>query len=175
MYQYPRTTVIRIKGYDAYFSEAQPELENILKLTVNDPDGHLQIAIMEAVFNAARYAKVGYELAEITITAKVFETDVKISIESDSREFDVEALRRKIKSIACDKHWTGKDFGEYTGHDPSGRGFWLMLMACEFLYLDYSGKKVTLCTSYPFDPQLISRNVNILASRLYLEKDGVIY
>lgn len=50
-----------------------------------------------------------------------------------------------------------------------------MLMACDYIAIDVSGKRVTLCAKRPFRPWHIRKRIQNLVPRLYLERNGVIF
>lgn len=164
-----------IHGYDDFIENVLPQLDEICDATIADKEGHFQIAVMEAVNNAARYSTSGLDNAEIGLKITIFEHDIKAVISSVTKDFDVKGFRDKIKEIGQDKNWRRKNFGEFKSDRLSGRGIWLMLEACEYLYIDTADKTVTLCVSYPMQKQLITRNIGILASRFCIKENGVIY
>ena len=49
-----------------------------------------------------------------------------------------------------------------------------MLMAVECLYVDVTGKSVTLCAPRPYKPRHISKKIKDIVPRFMLEQNGVI-
>ncbi len=163
-----------VHGYGDFIENVLPVLDRIFDEILGDPEGHFTIALIEAVNNAARYAKAGMDEAEIKIHLEVYPGDIKISVNSDTKDFDVKMFCRDIKKLGEDKKWQLKDFGCFKKDRLSGRGIWLMLEACDYLCIDVKDKTVTLCTSYPAEKKYI-QNIASLASRLYMCENGVIY
>lgn len=170
---FPKKQIFVAHGYSDFFDNVYPQLDKICSNTQED-DGHLQIAIVEAVNNAARYSLDGLERADIHITLNMHLKDMTISISSKTKPWDVKQFVRGIKVLAQDDNWRNKDFGEYKGDRLSGRGIWLMLEACDYLYIDTKTNTVTMAISYPYKSQFITQKIGVLASRLYIIDNGVI-
>ena len=67
-------------------------------------------------------------------------------------------------------------WGDYTSYMQRSRGFWLMLQPCEYLYLDVSGKRVSLVVRLPFSSARASQDrIKYLVPKFLVEKDGVIF
>ena len=164
-----------IHGYDDFIERVLPELDVICNETLADPEGHFQIAIMEAVNNAAQYSLAGLAEAAVDIKMSIRDMDIKVSVSSETKEFDVKRFCDEIKALGKDKKWQRKTFGEFKGTRLSGRGIWLMLEACEYLYIDVKDKTVTMCVSYPLPKKLVTQNIGVLSERLFLSENGVIY
>lgn len=162
-------------GYDDFIENVLPELDVICNETLADPEGHFQIAIVEAVNNAAQYSLAGLNEAAVDIKMSIRDMDIKVSVSSETKEFDVKRFCDEIKALGKDKQWQRKTFGEFKGTRLSGRGIWLMLEACEYLYIDVEDKTVTMCVSYPLPQKLITQNIGVLSERLFLSENGVIY
>lgn len=171
---YPRHIEIRARGYDDFIDRVLPKLDEICDHTIKDPEGHMQIAVMEAANNIARYSLSGLESAEITLNITIHMCDMCIRIQGETRDWDVEAFVNDVKVLAYSDEWRDKTFGEFKKDRLSGRGIWLMLEACEYLYIDRNTKAITMAASYPFKPALITQRMNILADRLHILRNGVI-
>ena len=171
---YPRRIEIRARGYDDFIDRVLPKLDEICDQTINDPEGHLQIAVMEAANNVARYSPDGLMTAEIILNITIHMCDLCIQIRGETRAWDVESFVDYIKALAYSEEWQNKDFGEFKKDRLSGRGIWLMLEACEYLYIDKNTKAITMAVSYPFKQELITQKMNILADRLHILRNGVV-
>lgn len=165
----------KVHGYSDFIETVLPELDEIFTKTINDKEECFQIAIMEAVNNAARYSLKGLEEADISIEVIVHSIDIKVVIRSKTREFDVKGFCKKIRKLGLDDKWSFKNFGEYKGESLYGRGIWLMLQACEYMYMDVNDRSVTLCTSYPVKTHQHVQNIGVLAQRFYITEGGVVY
>lgn len=171
---YPKRIKLKARGYDDFIKKILPKIDKICDKTINDPDGHLQIAVMEAANNVARYSTKSLEQAEITINITVHMCDISIRINGDTKEWDVERYVTEIKKLAYSLDCVDKNFGEFKGDSLSGRGIWLMLEACEYLYIDSKTKAITMAVCYPFNPKIITQKMTILADRLHVLQNGVI-
>lgn len=171
---YPKRIKFKARGYGDFINNVLPKLDKICDKTINDPTGHLQIAIMEAANNIARYSTTNLEQAEININITVHMCDISVHISGDTKEWDVERYVTEIKRLAYSPDCVDKNFGEFKGDRLSGRGIWLMLEACEYLYIDSKTKAITMAVSYPFNPKIITQKMTILADRLHVLQNGVI-
>lgn len=89
-----------IHGYDDFIERVLPELDVICNETLADPEGHFQIAIMEAVNNAAQYSLAGLTEAAVDIKMSIRDMDIKVSVSSETREFDVKEFDVSKDNIA---------------------------------------------------------------------------
>lgn len=89
-----------IHGYDDFIERVLPELDVICNKTLADPEGHFQIAIMEAVNNAAQYSLAGLTEAAVDIKMSIRDMDIKVSVSSETREFDVKEFDVSKDNIA---------------------------------------------------------------------------
>lgn len=160
-------------GYDSYFESAFPEIEGILAETLGDDEGHFLIAINEAVCNAAKYAVEGDEKAAIRIELLVTDDDVTAAVACLTKPFDAEGYRQDLRRLASkNKKLTWSD---YTGDSERSRGFWLMLMAVDFLYIATDGNRISLNVSRPWKKETATKLIGDLVPRFFVEKNGVIY
>lgn len=171
---YPKYIKLKATGYNDFINSILPKIDDICAKTVKDSKGHLQTAIMEAANNVARYSLAGMEEAEIIINITVHICDISVHIYGDTKAWDVERYVSDIKKLAYSSEWYNKNFGEFKGDRLSGRGIWLMLEACEYLYIDSQTKAITMAVSYPFKKNLITQKMHILADRLHVLRNGVV-
>ena len=101
--------------------------------------------------------------------------DIKTIVQSDTRPFDVVRFRQNLRNLADDPELAHWEWGQYTAASSKSRGYWIMLMACDYIAIDVSGKRVTLCAKRPFRPWHIRKRIQNLVPRLYLERNGVIF
>lgn len=171
----PLIQTVDVVGYEDYYATAVPAIENILDKYMKDDEYNYLIGINEAVCNAARYAIAGYAHVKIHIRLFITEDDITTTISAETKPWDVELYRHNMQKLAANKILGEMEWGDYTASTSRSRGFWLMLMSCEYLYIDISGKKVSLCARRPFKQSHISKKIKDLIPRLYLEKNGVIF
>ena len=163
-----------IQGYEAFFKEALPSIKSTLDKKLGDREGHFAMAIVEAVQNAAMYTRNSPEKAVMDIDVVATETDISVKVTADTKDFDVLAYRQKLGQMASDKLLGDMDWADLGKSHRQSRGYFTMLMAVECLYVDVTGKSVTLCTVRPYHPGDISRKIKDIVPRFLLEQDGVI-
>ena len=173
--RFPEHYVFIFTGYDNYYETIMPQLERILCRVLEDKEEHFLIAISEAVCNAACYATAGPEQAKIQIQLVISDGDVKATVQSDTQPFDFEHFRKDLRALAEDPLTAGMEWGDYTSDSPQSRGYWIMLMACDYITVDVSGKSVMLCARTPFHSCHIRKTIRNLVPRLYLNRNGVIF
>lgn len=172
---FPKQYTFSWTGYDAYYDSIMPAIEPILCDALEDPEEHYLIAVNEAICNAARYALDGPEQAKIHLQILMNTTDIKTSISSVTTPWDAISFRQHLRSLA-DSPETGRlDWGDYTGTTAMSRGYWIMLMACDYIVTDSHGQRITLCARRPFRSWHVRKTIQNLVPRLYLEKKGVIF
>ena len=162
-------------GYDAYFDTAFPEIEAALKDVLGDEEGHFLIAINEAVCNAAKYALDGDDKAAIKLELAITEDDVTASIACPTKHFDADRYRQDLQSLAANKQYRLLPWSDYTGVSARSRGFWLMLMAVDYLYIRHDGNSISLNVSRPWRQDVVTKTIGELVPRFLVEKNGVIY
>ena len=78
-----------------------------------------------------------------------------------------------IKST-LDKKLGEMEWADFVKGTQKCRGYFTMLMAVECLYVDVTGRSVTLCTARPYHPGDISKKIKDIVPRFMLEQNGVI-
>ena len=161
----------KFTGYRSYPSEA---IQKILQESLADEDLNYFIAISEAVCNATKYAVDGLLEAEIEITLKVESCAVQTTIKSKSKPFDAASYREKLRSYAKNKEIKKKDWQDVWMDEEnlSGRGFWLMLAACDYIFVDSDGECITLHTPRP--NVLYRTQIEQIVPRFFILSKGVI-
>lgn len=155
-------------GQDAYYDEVMPWLETLFDRYLQDEDGHYLIAVNEAVCNAARYAKAGYECVRIYIDVEVTPDSLRTTVTADTLPFDVQGFYKKMIALGKDESIASKEWGDYTGNSDKSRGFWMMLMSCRSVDIDVNGKAVTLVAERPFLTEHVCKTIRTLVGRLRL-------
>ena len=120
----------------------------------------------EAVCNAARYAKAGYENVRIYVDVEICPDCIKTSVTADTEPFDVLGFYRKMIAYGKDEKIGPMEWGDYTASTGRSRGFWMMLTSCRNVDIDIDGKKVTLIADRPFSPECLCKTVRVLIGRL---------
>ena len=159
-------------GYDAYFEKAFPEIEAILYEVLHDEEGHFLIAINEAVCNAAKYSIDGDDKAEINIEVAITPDDVGVSVACPTKHFDADRYRQDLRLLAESKKHTS--WSDYTGVSARSRGFWLMLMAVDYLCIRQDGNSIYLNVSRPWRQDVVTKTIGDLVRRFFVKKNGVI-
>lgn len=162
-------------GYDAYFEKALPEIQETLGRALMDENFLFLIAINEAVCNAARYSVEGQDKAEIHLELIVTAEDVTAVVECLTQPFDAEKYRQELKRLATREELKNMPWSDYTGVSVRSRGFWMMLMAVDHLWVEAGGNRVTLCVSRPWREDVVVKEIGRLAGRFFVERNGVIY
>lgn len=163
-----------MRGYEAFFQEALPPIKATLDKALGDREGHFVMAIVEAAQNAAMYARKSPEEVAIDIDLVATESDITVKITADTQDFDVLAYRQRLGRMAEDKHQREKEWADIVKGTQKSRGYFTMLMAVECLYVDVTGKSVTLCAPRPYKPRHISKKIKDIVPRFMLEQNGVI-
>ena len=162
-----------IVGYDAYFVDVLPDLTEILSELTED-NSYFIIAVNEAVCNAAKYSVYGYEEAKIKIELVITGEDITVTVISKTKPFDAIDYRNKLLKINEDPKLKDMPWSEYTGISDRSRGFWMMLMAVDYLYIDANSDKISLNISLPHKKAEVTLTIGELIPRFFIEKDGVV-
>ena len=164
------------RGAEEYDTKIFPVLESFFTDVLADPEGRYQIAVDEAILNALRYGKQGYDSEKVDVEIRLTESDITTVIISDSRLFDVSSFRANLRRLAANPQLANMRWGEYTAYLQRSRGYWLMLQFSEYVYLAASGKRVSLVSRIPFRVDYVLHDrIKDLVPRLFIEsKDGVI-
>lgn len=164
----------RFQGYQNY-EDVQTELCSVLEQYFGHQNPYFNIAINEAVCNAARYAIDGPANAKITIELRVMPNDISVSIHARTHPFDAERYQKKLRELLLDPSIRSLEWGDYTADTEKSRGFWYMLMACDYMYVDAKGQFVTLFRTRNFQPDdIVITRIESLVPRFLVSKDGVI-
>lgn len=163
-----------IVGYDAYFSNVLPDLTEILSQELADENSYFLVAINEAVCNAAKYSVYGYEEAKIKIEFVVTKEDITVTVISKTKPFDALDYRNKLLKLKNDPKLKNLPWFDYTGLSTLSRGFWMMMMAVDYLYIDINGNKVSLNITLPYKTEEITQTIGELVPKFFVEKDGVV-
>lgn len=162
-----------IVGYDDYFISVLPDLQEILSKAI-PVENYFIIAVNEAVCNAAKYSIYGHEEAKINIEIVVTPEDLTVTVKSKTKPFDAIKYRDDLRKLKENSSYQDMPWSEYTGLSAKSRGFWMMLMAVDYLYMDANGEKISLNVSLPYRSEEALRTIGELVPRFFVEKDGVI-
>ena len=162
-----------IVGYDDYFISVLPDLQEIISQAI-PVENYFIIAVNEAVCNAAKYSIYGHEEAKINIEIVVTPEDITVTVASKTKPFDAIKYRDDLKKLEKDSAYKDMPWSEYTGLSVRSRGFWMMLTAVDYLYVDANGDKISLNLSLPYKSEETLRTIGELVPRFFVEKDGVI-
>jgi hypothetical protein len=160
-------------GYDAYYKNILPVIEQIIAKVIHDEDSHYILAINEAVCNAARYGIEGLDKVAIDVRLHITQNNISTTIRAHTRIFDAARYRKKLRNLLEDEALRDMDWGDYAMHMEDNRGFWYMLMACDYLYMDASGQDITLCARIPCNAAF-SAKISDLVPRFLIKRNEVI-
>lgn len=166
------TEIYDFVGYDAYF-KVLPAIRRSLA-SLEDENRSYEWGIGEAVKNAARYSLAGEGTVPIHIEILRTDYDIITKISAPTRKFDAVSFRNSLRSLAMRDEWRGKEWMDYVRETGGPRGFWLMLMGCDYLYVRHDGQEISLCSRVPFAVEQATSKMGLLAERFLIEKNGVI-
>lgn len=167
-----RTEKFEFPGHSAYV-DALPGLQERLSF-LHDDSFAFEMALNEAVLNAAKYSVDGPDAAKIRVEFRATGYDLVAKVSSRTRPCDMFAYREKLRSVAARPEFSGSDWQEYVGDTEASRGLWFMLRGVEYLYMEHLGQAVRLCASVPFRQDFVTERMDRLLLRFYVEKDGVL-
>ena len=161
-------------GYQNY-EETQNILKEILLEAFHKDNVLFRLAINEAVCNAARYALAGVKNVQIYITVRITDSDVKVSVYAETRNFDAKAYQQKLLALLDNKDVAKLQWSDYTKDTEKSRGFWYILTAVDYLVVTDNGSEVTLCARRPFDGnEDMPRTLEFLIPKFLVKQNGVI-
>jgi anti-sigma regulatory factor (Ser/Thr protein kinase) len=161
------------KGYQAY-QKYYSEIQQRVEAAMEDTDLNYLVAINEAVCNAAKYSVNGPLNAEIRIKLKIEKNTIQTTIFSHTETFNIPKYREELQLLAKNKETQQMEWGDWSKNEVSGRGFWYMLVACDFILVHPEGQYITLHTSLPFRKDRITNCISRLVPRFFIENKGVI-
>ena len=163
----------RFIGYPAYQNYRQEIKERISEAT-SDDDLHYYIAVCEAVCNAARYGIKGIFNTKISIKLKIENDALQTQIFSHTKPFNMLDYREKIRELASIEKIRQTEWNVRLEDCDRGRGFWLMLAACDFIVVEKSGNFVLLHTPLPFRNELVKNKIGQLVPRFFIDDRSLI-
>lgn len=165
-----------VKTYDFVGESAYVKaVDNIRKSLefLHDDDYAYDMAINEAVLNAAQNSVDGVATAKINIEVRITDYDVITKVSCKTKPFDMLAYRKQLLAIAAREEYKNADWTDYTSDLDISRGLWFMLYGTEYVYMDHLAQSVCLCTRNPCIKRT-SRKMRDLLMRFFVEKDGVL-
>lgn len=159
-------------GYQNY-EEHRLEIKRLVNEATKDEDMRYYLAINEAVCNAAKYSIDGMFNAAIKVRIRVESHCIATCVSSKTINFDADNYHKKLLALLENNHVRNLDWGDYTHDDVSGRGFWYMMAACDYILVDQKGQSVILHTSLPAE-HYDRNHIGQLVSRFHVKNGGVI-
>ncbi len=141
---------------------------------LHDDDYAYDMAINEAVLNAAQNSVDGVDAAKIHIEMRITDYDVITKVSCETKPFDMLDYRKQLFAISTRPEFKGADWTDYTADTDASRGLWFMLCGTDYIYMDYLAQFVALCTRSPRLQEKTSRKMSDLLLRFFIEKDGVL-
>ena len=163
----------RFKGYQNYV-ETQNSLQKLFVKHFGFHDSHFMNAVNEAVCNAARYAKAGPSNTDVEIDVEITESDLSVVVRSDTRHSDAKKIQMQLRSLAANPKLASKDWGDYTLASDMSRGFWYMLMACDYVLVESDMSSVKLSVGLPHHERDLERSISFLVPKFFVRTKGVI-
>lgn len=168
-----QTITYKFVGYTEYEEKIVDKLISKIRENIGE-NPYFEIAVNEAVVNAAKYSIFGIDEAEITIIVRITLTDVAVIIKSITRPFSADHYRQQLYQLMVDDEIKELPWGDYTADTEKSRGFWYMLTACEYLIIKDDGNEVTLCIRRDSPSNELDTKIKQLVPKFLIQKDGVI-
>lgn len=162
----------KFTGYQNY-EPVQMKMEAIFEKAFIRKNPYFNMAVSEAVVNAARYAVAGIANAVIFVKIIVSPNDITVTVSSDTHEFNAKNYQRQLRELANDPKYSKLDWGDYTGTTALSRGFWYMLQAVEYLVVAEDGSFVTLSTRIPYEETRLDTSISFLVPKFLVDSGGV--
>ena len=168
-----------IKTYDfvgesAYINSICDVIHNELYF-LHDDDYAYDMAINEAVLNAAQNSVDGSDGAKIHIEIRITDYDVTTKISCNTVPRDMFAYREQLLAVSNKPEFFNSDWTEYTADFPeASRGIWFMLYGTEYIYMDRQAQSVRLCTRNPIVRKNATKKMRDLLMRFFIEQDEVL-
>jgi hypothetical protein len=160
-------------GCDGY-QDCCFEIRKIFKQYLEVHNLNYYFAVNEAVCNAARYAKAGNAMAPIRIKIELEATGIKTTVESETFPAEMLDYREKLRGFSINTEYKGKTWQEVWKDQLSGRGFWLMLSACDYIVVEKHGQRVILHTPKADQKGLVQYQMDEIISRFFIDDQGMI-
>lgn len=139
---------------------------------LDDSDYAYDMAISEAVLNAAQNSVDGLSAAKIHIDIRHTQYDIITKVSCKTKPFDMMAYREQLRGIASRPEYANADWTDYTGNADTSRGIWYMLLGTEYLYMDCYAQSICLCNRNPCIKGRETKKMRDLLMRFFVEKDG---
>lgn len=163
-------TTFEYVGYSDYIKNVS-KIRSYLSF-LNDDGFDYDMAINEAVCNAAQNSIIGVEKVNIRIDIRITNYDVVTKVSAKTKPFDMMSYRDRLWDIARRPAYI--DWTDYTADTEASRGMWYMLSGTEYLYIDHQAQSVRLCARIPFNKEHTTKKMEDLLLRFFIEKDGVL-
>lgn len=127
-----------------------------------------EIAVEEAVCNAARYSLDGVKRGIISLWLRITDTDLSLTVCSRTHFFDALSYQQELKALAADPRYANMDWGDYVGLSAMGCGIWYMLTAVDYLCMDHKGQYVLLSKSLCSLDRTVTTKIGALVPRFFI-------
>ena len=169
---------MRILAYDFVGESAYVNsVDDIRKALacLHDDNYAFDMAVNEAVLNAAQHAVNDFNNAKIHIEFRITDYDVVAKVSSETKRFDMLAYRNRLLAMVLRPDFKYVDWTDYVADSDSlGRGLWYMLSGTDYLYMDRFAQYVCLCASNPCNKAAKTSIMRDLLMRFFVVKDGVL-
>ncbi len=156
------------------YEPIQDSIRNIFEKAFLRKNTYFDIAVDEAVGNAAKYAVKGLAEAEVHIQIRISENDITVRVASDTQSFNAKDYQMQLRELANDPKFSSLDWGDYTGTTDRSRGFWFMLQAVEYLVIAEDSSYVSLSTSIPYREKRLDTSIGFLVPKFIVDSGGVL-
>ncbi len=167
---------MQIKTYDfvgeSAYVAAVDDIRNMLQF-LHDDEYAYDMAINEAVLNAAQNSIDGVDDAKIHIEIQISDYDVITKVSCKTKPFNMMTYRDQLLAIAARSAYKNADWTDYTLDSDVSRGLWFMLYGTEYISMDCFAQSVQLHTRNPYIKRT-SRKMRDLLRRFFVEKDGIL-
>ncbi len=141
---------------------------------LHDDDYAYDMAINEAVLNAALYSVAGPDAAKIHIDIRFTNYDIITTVSCETHWCDMLEYRDQLRSIVSRPEYLNMDWMDYVGDTDASRGLWYMLSGTEYIVMDRFAQFVSLHGRNPCATGKSISKMRDLLMRFFVEKDGVL-
>ncbi len=160
-------------GYQNY-EPVQEQMREVFTKAFQKVNTYFNIAVDEAVVNAAKYDVRGMAEAEVHTQIRISENDITVRVSSKPQSFNAKNYQMQLRELANDPKMGNLDWGDYTGTTDRSRGFWYMLQAVEYLVVAEDGSYVSLSASIPYREKRMDTSISFLVPKFNVDSGGVL-
>ena len=155
------------------YEPIQIQTEKVFEEAFLKKNSYFNMAVAEAVVNAAKYAMTGLSEAEVAIKVILTSNAITVRVSSKTIPFDAKSYQRHLRELANDPKYSKLQWGDYTGTTELSRGFWYMLQAVEYLVVAEDGSYVELSTKIPYEETRLDTSISFLVPKFLVDTGGV--